>query len=192
LKLSLKQEEKMSETQPVETQDVKQSNTEANSEEKTAQIPYTRFKEIVDEKNSFKTKYEELQGSVKQEKEAIQLQELEKKGEYDKIMTDMTAKLTAAETKANAFDQYQATRRESLLSKIPEDDRVIYDGLSLDKLEAHVDKFNSKPNPMPVDNSKASTMGGYASYEEWAHKDPEGYEKATNPVKNGGITIAYE
>ena len=177
----------MSETAKVEqTQDVKQSSTEDNS------VPYARFKEIVGEKNEFKTKFEELQSSIKAEKEAQQLKELEAKGEYEKVMVDMKGKLEDAQTKAQAFDTYQASRRESLLSKLPEDDRVIYDGLSLEKLEVHVDKFNSKPAPLSVDSSQPSTMGGYSSYEEWAHRDPDGYEKANNTVKGSGITIAYE
>ena len=182
----------MSETTQVEqTQDVKQSSTEATSDEKATQVPYARFKELVDEKNTVKTQFEELQSSIKAEKEERKLKELEAKGEYDKIMTDMKTKLNAAEQKANAFDEYQASRRESLLSKLPENDRAIYDGLSLDKLEVHVDKFNTKPSPAPVDNSKPTTAGGYSSYEEWAQVDPKGYKKANDAAASGNIKIGY-
>ena len=165
----------MSETAKVEqTQDVKQSSTEDNS------VPYARFKEIVGEKNEFKTKFEELQSSIKAEKEAQQLKELEAKGEYEKVMVDMKGKLEDAQTKAQAFDTYQASRRESLLSKLPEDDRAIYDGLSLEKLEVNVDKFNSKPNPAAVDNSKpnaSNVFGGYDNIVEMATKDPKKAEQ---------------
>jgi len=61
---------------------------------------------------------------------------------------------------------------------LPEEDRGTYDGLSLDKLEVHVEKFNSKPNPANVDSSKPSEMGGYSSDLEFAIQNPEGYEKA--------------
>jgi len=182
----------MTEPRVETTQDVKPRPADAPSEEKTAQVPYARFKELVDEKNTFKTQFEELQTSIKTQAEEQKLKELEAKGEYETILTDMKSKLATAETKANAFDTYQESRRESLLSKIPEDDRAIYDGLSLEKLEVHVDKFNSKPNPLSVDNSQPTKMGGYSSYEEWAHKDPKGYEKANNSVHGAGITIAYE
>jgi len=182
----------MTEPQVETTQDVKPSPADAPSEEKTAQVPYARFKELVDAKNAVKTQLEELQTSIKTQTEERKLKELEAKGEYETILTDIKSKLATAETKASAFDTYQASRRESLLSKIPEDDRAIYDGLSLEKLEVHVDKFNSKPNPLSVDNSQPTKMGGYSSYEEWAHKDPKGYEKANNSVHGAGITIAYE
>ncbi len=169
----------MSETQ-VEVQDVKQDTATTASEEKQSvnQVPYARFSELVDEKNTLKVELDSMKKSIKEQAEDRKLKEMESKGEYDKIMIDMTSKLEAAETKAQAFDEYQASRRESLLSKLPEEDRGTYDGLSLDKLEVHVDKFNSKPNPANVDNSKPTKMGGYSSDLEYAIQDPEGYEKA--------------
>ena len=181
----------MTETQVNPTQDVKQSPADAPSEEKTAQVPYARFKELVDAKNAVKTQLEELQTSIKTQTEERKLKDLEAKGEYETILTDMKSKLATAETKANAFDSYQEFRRESLLSKIPEDDRAIYDGLSLEKLEVHVDKVNAKPSPASVDNSKPTSTGGYASFEEWAQLDPKGYKKANDPQASGGIKIGY-
>ena len=181
----------MTETTVNPTQDVKQSPADAPSEEKTAQVPYARFKELVDAKNAVKTQLEELQTSIKTQTEERKLKELEAKGEYETILTDMKSKLATAETKANAFDTYQESRRESLLSKIPEDDRAIYDGLSLEKLEVHVDKVNAKPSPASVDNSKPTSTGGYATFEEWAQLDPQGYKQANDPQKSGGIKIGY-
>jgi len=181
----------MTETQVNPTQDVKQSPADAPSEEKTAQVPYARFKELVDEKNTFKTQFEELQTSIKTQTEERKLKDLEAKGEYETILTDMKSKLATAETKANAFDTYQESRRESLLSKIPEDDRAIYDGLSLEKLEVHVEKVNAKPLPAQVDNSKPTSTGGYSSFEEWATLDPKGYKQANDPQTSGKIKIGY-
>ena len=168
----------MSEQQTVEVQDVKQDTASTASEEKQSvnQVPYARFSEMVDEKNTLKVELDSLRKEAKQQSENRKLKEMESKGEYDKIMADMTSKLEVAENKANAFDDYQASRRESLLSQLPEDDRAIYDGLPLEKLEVHVDKFNSKPNPAAVDNSNPSKTGGYSSNLEYAIHDPKGYE----------------
>ena len=168
------------EEQQVQSQDVKETPAETVGEEKQPvnSIPYARFSELVDEKNTLKVELDSMKKSIKEQAEDRKLKEMESKGEYDKIMIDMTSKLEAAETKAQAFDEYQASRRESLLSKLPEEDRGTYDGLSLDKLEVHVEKFNSKPNPANVDSSKPSEMGGYSSDLEFAIQDPEGYEKA--------------
>jgi len=177
----------------VDTPDVKQESAEVASEPKQPieQVPYARFKELVDEKNTMKSEYESLKNKIKGENEARQLKEMEAKGEYDKIMADMNTRLETSEKKSKAWDKYQDTRRESLLSKLPEDDRVIYEGLSLEKLEAHVDKFTTKPSPASVDNSQPTSTGGYASFEEWAALDPKGYKKANDPQTSGGIKIAY-
>jgi len=182
----------MSDTQ-VEVPDVKQESTTVASETKQPidQVPYARFKELVDEKNTMKSDYESLKNKIKGESEARQLKEMESKGEYDKIMADMNARLETSEKKSKAWDEYQATRRDALLSKLPEDDRAVYDGLPLDKLELHVDKFNTKPSPASVDNSQATSTGGYATFEEWAAVDPKGYKKANDPQTSGNIKIAY-
>jgi len=181
----------MSETQTVDVPDVKQDKVAEPEKQSVDQVPYSRFKELIDEKNTLKVQLDSLNKEAKQQAENRKLKDMESKGEYEKIMSDMTSKLETAEKKANAFDEYQATRRESLLSKLPEEDRGIYDGLSLEKLEAHVDKFSSKPNPANVDNSKPTETGGYATYAEWAALDPKGYEKANSPQTSGKIKIGY-
>ena len=126
--------------QQVEVPDVKQDTADTASEEKQPvnQVPYARFSELVDEKNTLKIELDTIKKSAREQAESRKLKEMESKGEYDKIMADMTSKLEVAENKANAFDEYQASRRESLLSQLPEDDRAIYDGLPLAKLEVHV------------------------------------------------------
>jgi len=184
----------MSEQQTVPVPDVKQDTASTASEEKQSvkEVPYARFSELVDEKNTLKVELDSLRKEAKQQSENRKLKEMESKGEYDKIMANMTSKLEVAETKAKAFDTYQASRRESLLSKLPEDDRAIYDGLPLEKLEVHVSKVNTKPSPASVDNSKPSSMGGYSSFAEWAALDPKGYEKSNNTLAGTGVKIAFE
>jgi seryl-tRNA synthetase len=177
----------------VEVPDVKQDTTPVASEEKqpVSQVPYARFSELVDEKNTLKVELDSIKKQNKEQAENRKLKDMEEKGEYEKIMAEMTSKLQTAETKAKAFDDYQASRRESLLSKLPEEDRAVYDGLPLEKLEVHVEKVNTKPSPASVDNSKPSSTGGYASFEEWAQLDPDGYAKAHSPQTSGEIKLGY-
>ena len=181
------------EDQTVEVPDVKQDTGITAAEEKqiVQSVPYSRFSEMVDEKNTLKVELDSLRKEAKQSAENRKLKEMESKGEYDKIMSEMTSKLETAETKAKAFDDYQTSRRESLLSKLPEEDRAIYGKLPLIELDLHVDKVNAKPSPASVDNSKPTSTGGYASFEEWAQIDPKGYEKANNPQTSGKIKISY-
>ena len=67
----------MSETQ-VDIPDVKQESTTVASEVKQPidQVPYARFKELVDEKNTMKSDYESLKNKIKGESEARQLKEM--------------------------------------------------------------------------------------------------------------------
>ena len=177
----------------VKVQDEKQDTVVTANEEKQPieQVPYARFKELIDEKNTMRSDFESLQKKVKGENEARVIKEMEAKGEYEKIMADMTTRLETSEKKSKAWDKYQETRRESLLARLPEDDRAIYGKLPLAELDLHVDKVNAKPSPASVDNSKPTSTGGYASFEEWAQIDPKGYEKANNPQTSGNIKISY-
>lgn len=180
----------MEEKQRAEVEGVKQDTSSIATEKQSVEsVPYGRFQELNNVKNKYKEELESLQSKVTQEAESRKMKEMEAKGEYDKIISDMKSKLEFAEKKANAFDQYQSSRRDSLLSKLPEDDRAIYGDLPLEKLEVHVDKFSTKPSTVPVDNSKPSSLGGYSSYEEWASVDPKGYKKANSQASN--IKIGY-
>jgi len=179
--------------QQVEVQDVKQDTADTASEEKQPvnNVPYARFSEIVDEKNTLKVELDSFRRNAKEQAETTKLKDMESKGEYEKIMTDMTAKLEVAQTKANAFDEYNVKKRESLLAELQEEDRATYEGLPLEKLEVHVKKVNTMPSPASVDNSKPTETGGYASFEEWASLDPNGYKKANNSQTDGSIKIGY-
>ena len=174
-------------------QDVNETPAETVGEEKQSveSIPYARFQELVEVKNTLRDELDELKVNVESEKETRKLKEMESKGEYEQIMLEMKGKLDAANKKANAFDEYQTNRRDTLLSHLPEEDREIYNGLPLEKLEVHVARISAKPNPATTDNTKPSTMGGYASFEEWAALDPIGYQTATTPQTSGKIKVGY-
>ena len=179
--------------QQVEVPDVKQDTATTASEEKQPvnQVPYARFSGLVDEKNALKVELDTFRKDAKERAESRKLKDMEAKGEFDQVIAAMNTKLEAAEKKANAFDELNATERESLLSELPEEDRATYEGLSLINLRVHVKKVSTTPSPASVDNSKPTSTGGYASFEEWASLDPSGYKKANNPQTSGNIKIGY-
>ena len=149
-------------------QDVKEEPIVESNEEKTPDaVPYSRFKGLVDEKNTYKTELHSLKEQIAKKEEDAKLKELESKGEYDRIISDMNQKLEKAESKATAWDDYQVGRKNALLEKLPEDERAIYGELPLDKLEAHVDKVKTTNIPL-VDNSAPANTEGYKSKEDLA------------------------
>ena len=150
-----------------------------------------RLNSAIERADSLQTKFDELQKQIADKEESSKIKSMEEKGEYDKIMADMNAKLETSEKKSKAWDDYQTNRRETLLSALPEEDRTVYGKLPLTELEFHVSKVSAKPSPASVDNSKPSSTGGYASFEEWATIDPKGYKKANDPQTSGKIKIGY-
>tara|TARA_R110002020_G_scaffold308642_1_gene524289 strand:- start:650 stop:1126 length:477 start_codon:yes stop_codon:yes gene_type:complete len=150
-----------------------------------------RLNSAIERADSLQSKFDELQKQNADREEQQKIKSMEDKGEYDKIMADMNAKLESSEKKSKQWDEYQTNRRETLLSALPEEDRTVYDKLPLTELEFHVSKVSTKPSPASVDNSKPTSTGGYASFEEWASVDPKGYKKANDPQSSGGIKIGY-
>ena len=89
-----------------------------------------RLNSAMERVDTIQSKYDALQKKVSDETESRKMKELEAKGDYDKIMADMTSKLQASEKKSAAWDEYESSRRTALLEKLPDEDRTIYDGLS--------------------------------------------------------------
>ena len=90
-----------------------------------------RLNSAIERADSLQGKYDELKKKISDEDESRKIKELEAKGDYDKIIADMTARLETSEKKSKAWDEFESNRRESLLSRLPEEDRTTYDGLSL-------------------------------------------------------------
>ena len=180
-------------------QDVKEEPVVESNEEKTPDaIPYSRFKEMVDDKNKYKTENYSLKEQIAQKEKDAEMKELEKEGAYEKIVSNMELELESTKKereeyriKALAWDDYRANRKNDLLEKLPESDKAIYGGLELDKLEAHVDKFNQKSNIPSVDTSESLTTGGYSSLTEASTDYKRGkleksaYEKIIKKFRSG-------
>ena len=78
-----------------------------------------------------------------------------------------------------------------------DDDKLIAEGLTLDKLELFAKKVTQTnalgtPSQRPANSTKGTgDFGGYSSYQEWATKDPEDYKKANGSNANSEIKIGY-
>ena len=120
-------------------------------------IPYARFKEINDKLNATEEKLTKIQA----DKEDSHKKELEKQGEYKTLLSETELKLEAANIKAVEWDAYQEVTRKRLIEQFPEEDRDIYEGLPLEKLEKAVSKISG--TKLSVDGSlpteEAQSMG---------------------------------
>lgn len=177
------------------SQDDKQAPEAASVDKQNVdQVPYPRFKELVDEKNTLKdtnanlsVKIDEINKKIKFDSDEREQAELEKKGDYETVIADLKTKLESANTKAEAFDIYQEKERERLLSKLPEDDRDTYKDMVLSSLSAHVDKVSTRSTSVTSGRPGRGEYGGYETAVEHALKDPEGYKKSRESQQKNSI-----
>ena len=186
----------------VETQTTSNENTETNPSTEASQknVPYDRFQEVNQAKNDMANQVGKLQAQIdkmnadnKSKAEA----KLVEDGKLKEALDLMTKERDSFKGQAEQWNSYQADKRESLMGKLTTDeDKSIAEGLSdLNKLETYVNKVTNVSAPSTstarATTGKASEMGGYSSYAEWASKDPEGYKKANQTPQGQGIKIGY-
>ena len=184
----------MSEEQVV-SQDDKQAPEAASVEKQNVdQVPYARFKELVDEKNTLKdtnanlsVQIGEINKKIKSDSDEREQNELAKKGDYETLIVNLKAELVSEKKKGDAFDSYQAKERERLLSKLPEDDRDTYKDMGLSNLSAHVEKVSTRPASVTSGRPGRGEYGGYESAVEHALKDPEGYKKSRESQQKSSL-----
>ena len=170
---------------------VKNDSTKADTNDNG--IPNARLDEVVaqkhkavDEANSYKAKYEELQAK----QETARQKELEKQGEYKTLLDEANAKIEKLSGVAEEYTTYKTNKRASLMETISNDeDKSIAEDLSLAKLEKFASRVGQTntvgtPNQRPANSTKGTgDFGGYSSWAEYAQKDPVGADKALNGLK---------
>ena len=173
-------DEKVTQT-PEETQ-ANNPSTEAGEKN----VPYDRFQEVVTAKNDMAGQIGKLQAQIdkmndtsKQRAEA----KLVEDGKLKEALDIASKERDEYKKQSDSWLSYQTEKRESLMSKLTnDDDKSIADGLSdLNKLESYVNKVTNVNAPSTssarATSGKAGEFGGYTSMEEWSMKDPEGCNK---------------
>ena len=187
-------------TTQTEANQVNKPSTEASQNNVSEGIPKSRFDEVNTQKNDYKSQVTDLQSQLdkfKADQETARTKELEKQGEYKKLLDEANAKLEKSSVVVKEYEEYKSNKRNSLMESLTEDaDKSIAESLPLEKLELYVNKVN-KVSSLPTNTSRASSQkpqgdfGGYSSYAEWATKDPKGYKKANSTPQAQGINIGY-
>jgi len=143
------------------TQDVKQENTvtqQVNNEtveqdvKQVEQVPYSRLSKEIAEKKALQEKLAQYEA----DQEKTRQKELERKGEYETITKEITAKYETAKRKAEEYDRYIANRRSAILESLDEEERDILSDLSLEKLEKYQANKTEKTK-IAVENTRGGT-----------------------------------
>ena len=179
------------------TEDTQDNNNSTQAD--TKNVPYDRFAEVNQAKNDLAGQVGKLQAQIDKMNQTTKQQEENKMVEDGKLkeaLNIVQKERDDFKTQAEQWNTYQTNKRESLMSKLTEDDdKSIAEGLSLDKLEKYVSKVVNVSAPSTssarATTGKAGDMGGYTSYAEWAQKDPKGYQEANSTIKGTDIKIGY-
>ena len=178
----------------VENNNVKNDSTQAETNDNYKNVPDSRFDEVIAQKNKALEQANEYKAQLDKftsEQETARQKELEKQGEYKTLLGEANAKIEKLSTVANEYTEYKSNKRASIMETITsDDDKLIAEGLSLDKLEMFAKRVTQTntigtPNQRPANSTKGvGDFGGYSSMEEWAMKDPKGCdEHLSNNVK---------
>ena len=168
--------------------DVKQDNSDSKSEHS---VPYSVFKDTKNQLNEMKTQLSEFQDKQKTARES----KMKEDGQLKELLQEKNTLIEQQTGQLQEWSTYKQGKRETLLNQIPENERVIYSDLSLDNLEAHVNKsvktISANTSTATGQRGTAGEFGGYESHIEWASKDPEGYKRNNMTPKSQGIKIGY-
>ena len=192
----------MSEENKVETQTQGDQNTVTNdsTQAETKNVPYDRFTEVNQAKNDALVREGKLQAQIDKmnaDSKSKQEAKMVEDGKLKEALDIVTKERDSYKTQSDQWTTYQSDKRETLMSKLTnDDDKSIAEGLSdLNKLETYVNKVVNVNAPSTstarATTGKVSDMGGYSSYAEWAEKDPKGYQESNNTVQGSGIKIGY-
>ena len=179
------------------TEDTQDNNNSTQAD--TKNVPYDRFAEVNQAKNDLAGQVGKLQAQIDKMNQTSKQQQENKMiedGKLKEALDIVSKERDTFKTQSEQWNTYQTNKRESLMSKLTDDDdKSIADGLSLEKLEKYVSKVSNVSAPSTSSaraaTAQAGDMGGYGSYAEWAQKDPKGYQESNNTIKGSGIKIGY-
>ena len=161
-------------------------------------IPYSRFQEVNSERNNLKNQIATMQeklDTIDAENKTKREERLKKNEEYTTLLAEKDADITKYKSTADKWNTYEATRRDSLTSRLPENKQKFASSMQLQDLEEFVELETANINKgtgtdssrAGVQPAQAGEFGGYSSYAEWAAKDPKGYEQANTVAQLGGV-----
>ena len=188
-----------SKTNAVEENNVENPSTDASKNNEN--IPYSRFQEVNVAKKEAEARMAKMQdqlNAIDADNKAKREERMKKNEDYKTLLSEKDAEIDKLSGFKTQWNEYEASRRDALQSKLPENKQKFASSMKLVELEEFVDIETANLNKgTGMDSSRvgakpanAGEFNGYSSYAEWAEKDPNSYEQA-NRLANSGIKIGY-
>jgi len=147
--------------------------------DKSNMIPYSRFQEVINQKNALDKQLQEIEDARKK----AEADKLEEEGKYKELLEKERAEKEALSAKATEWDNFQATRKDEILAGWSDDQKENFGDLPLTKLEALNKQFKLEqgggkaPQDRPGTSKTGQKYNGHSSLKEWAVKDKESFRK---------------
>ena len=150
-----------------QVQDVNEQTPEQEVKEAPInEVPYSRFKEVIDDKNTMKAELDALKHQVLKDAEDRKLKEMEAKGEYESALnmvrdegSKKDSKIEELKSQLEVYQLQEQTKREVLLDKLSDEEKAIYGSLDNNALEAHIQRLNKQSVPSVGNAQPAETQG---------------------------------
>jgi seryl-tRNA synthetase len=166
----------MSEENKVSNETVVEQDTE-NVTQDNAQNEY------IAESKKYRRRAQDAESQLSKLQKQIEAQE-NKKLEDERQFQELANKYKSERDEFSPYkEKYESMveqRKNSLLSRLPEDQHDKFKNKDIDVLEFMVDQLKTKapePSARNLVGTKGTEYGGYESIEEYAVKDPKGAEK---------------
>jgi antirestriction protein len=154
---------------------------------KNNDIPYSRFQEVNSAKKELQSQVAKMQEQLNEidaSNKAKREERMKKNEEYTTLLAEKDAEIEKLSSTANKWNDYETTRRDSLINRLPENKQKFVSSMSLSDLEEFVDIESVNANKgTGIDSSRVGAkpqdsgeFGGYSSMQEFAMRDPKGCE----------------
>ena len=185
-----------------DAQTVNPGEQSAQSEQSVQTGNDTNWKSLHENEVSYnkklRSKNQELESrleAIEKDKAAARQKKMEEAGEYQSIIKERDTQIDNLKGQVGEYKAYFDNRKNKILETFSDEDRESFGHLPLNEIEKLSKRLNAQstkvPNVPEGRDAKLSEFGGYSSYQEWATKDPEGYEKANSNIINGDIKLGY-
>ena len=165
-------------TQDTVNQDVKTdsagnsvNNSAVTQDDKQNQVPQARVNEIVSKSRAEIDKLTEENNQFKAEKEQARKKQLEADGKQSELIAEQEAELKVLREDKAKRENERKERHEKLIEALPENQRAIYSGLSLEALEEHIKLSTPESDKLNTDTRQPLRNGKGISNEDWTKMD---------------------
>ena len=177
----------MSEESKTNKVDENNANNPSTDASKNNDIPYSRFQEVNTQKKELQdqvAKMQEQLNTIDADSKAKREERMKKNEDYKTLLTEKDAEIEKLSGYKTQWNDYEASRRDALQSKLPENKQKFASTMNLTDLEEFVDIESANANKgTGMDSSRVGAkaqdsgeFGGYSSMQEFAMRDPKGCE----------------